>query len=61
MEPQGITNAWTTADDGLVTVAGTTQSTTLLEAVPDVVGQVDGVRDIRAEVRLRREGTGAPS
>jgi cytidylate kinase len=49
------------ADDGLVTVAGTTQSTALLEAVPVVVRQVDGVRGIRAEVRLLREGADTPA
>jgi cytidylate kinase len=48
------------ADDGRVTVIGTTQSPLVMEAVPVVVRQVDGVKDIRNEVRFLREGGGAP-
>jgi len=45
-----------TADDGFVTVAGTTQSPALLEAVGAVARGVDGVKDVRSEVRFLREG-----
>jgi osmotically-inducible protein OsmY len=45
-----------TADDGIVTVTGTTQSPALLEAVAAVAREVEGVRDVRSEVRFLREG-----
>jgi cytidylate kinase len=45
-----------TADDGVVAVTGTTQSSALLEAVRAVARGVDGVKDVRSEVRLLREG-----
>ena len=45
-----------TADDGIVTITGTTQSPALLEAVPTVVREVDGVKDVRAQARFLREG-----
>jgi cytidylate kinase len=47
-----------TADDGRVTVTGTTQSSTLSQAVGTVAREVDGVADVRSEVRLLREGKG---
>jgi cytidylate kinase len=45
-----------TADNGIVTVTGTTQSPALLEAVAAVAREVEGVKDIRSEVRFLREG-----
>jgi hypothetical protein len=49
------------ADDGMVTVTGTTQSPSVLEAIPAVVRQVAGVTAVRSEVRFLREGAaGAP-
>jgi hypothetical protein len=48
-------------DDGLVTVTGTTQSPAVIEAVPLVVRQVDGVKNVRSEVRFLREGSDAPA
>lgn len=45
-----------TADDGIVSVTGTTQSPALLEAVAAVAREVDGVRDVRSAVRFLREG-----
>jgi cytidylate kinase len=45
------------ADDGIVTVTGTTQSPAIIEAVPVVVRQVDGVKELKTKVRLLREGT----
>lgn len=50
-----------TADDGIVTVTGTTQSPVVVETVSLVARQVEGVRDVRAEVRLLREGRGGPA
>ena len=50
-----------TAEDGVVTVTGTTQSPALIDAVPEVVRLVDGVKDVRSSVRLLREGGGAGS
>lgn len=44
------------ADDGLVTVTATTQSPSLIEAVPIVVRQVEGVKEVQAKIRLLREG-----
>jgi cytidylate kinase len=46
-----------TANDGVVTVTGTTQSPSVLEAIPAAVRQVEGVTDVRNEVRFLREGT----
>jgi len=49
------------ANDGVVTVTGTTQSPSVLEAIPAVVRQVAGVTDVKNEVRFLREGAvGAP-
>jgi cytidylate kinase len=48
------------ADDGVVTVIGTTQSPEVMGAVPIVVRQADGVKDVRAEVRFLREGSSGP-
>jgi osmotically-inducible protein OsmY len=49
------------ANDGVVTVTGTTQSPSVLDAIPGVVRQVAGVTDVRNEVRFLREGAaGAP-
>jgi cytidylate kinase len=45
-----------TTDDGIVTVTGTTQSPALLEAVPAVVREVSGVKDVRSQARFLREG-----
>jgi len=45
-----------TADDGIVSVTGTTQSPALLEAVAAVAREVDGVKDFRSAVRFLREG-----
>ena len=45
-----------TADDGNVSVTGTTQSPALLEAVVAVAREVDGVKDVRSAVRFLREG-----
>lgn len=45
-----------TADNGIVTVTGTTQSPALLEAVAAVAREVEGVKDIRSQVRFLREG-----
>lgn len=45
-----------TADDGIVTVTGTTQSPALLETVTDVAREVGGVKDVRSALRLLREG-----
>ena len=48
------------ADDGVVTVHGTTQSPTVAEAVRLVARGVDGVKDVKGEVRYFREGMGVP-
>jgi len=45
-----------TADDGVITVTGTTQSPSLREAVPVVARTVLGVTDVRSAVRFLREG-----
>jgi cytidylate kinase len=47
-----------TADDGHVAVTGTTQSSTLSQAVNIVTREVPGVKEVRSEVRLLREGKG---
>ncbi len=44
------------ADDGVVRITGTTQSPLLIEAVPLAARQIEGVKDIKNEVRLLREG-----
>jgi cytidylate kinase len=49
------------AEDGTLTVRGVTQSPAVIEAVPAVVRQVEGVKDIRFEVRLLREGNAFPA
>ena len=49
------------ADDGIVTVTGTTQSPVVIEAVPLVARQVGGVKDIKVEVRFLREGSDNPA
>jgi osmotically-inducible protein OsmY len=46
-----------TADNGIVTVTGTTQSPALLEAVATVAREVSGVREVRSAVRYLREGS----
>ena len=51
------TDLGVTADDGNVSVTGTTQSPALLEAVAAVAREVDGVKDVRSAVRFLREGT----
>lgn len=44
-----------------VTVTGTTHSPSVLDAIPGVARQVEGVTDVRNEVRFLREGAaGAP-
>ena len=49
------------ANDGVVTVTGTTHSPSVLDAIPGVARQVAGVTDVRNEVRFLREGAaGAP-
>jgi len=48
------------ADDGIVIVTGTTQSPAVMEALPVVVRQVEGVKDVRSKVRLLREGMSHP-
>ena len=50
-----------TADNGIVTVTGTTQSPALLGAVAAVAGDVDGVREVRSAVRYLREGSSSPA
>lgn len=45
------------ADGGIVTVTGTTQSPAIMDAVPMIVGRVEGVKEVRSKVRLLREGT----
>ena len=50
-----------TADDGIVSVKGTTQSPALLAAVAAVAREVDGVRDVRSAVRFLREGSSGPA
>lgn len=50
-----------TADDGIVTITGTTQSPVVMEAVPSVARQVGGVKDVRTEVRFLREGSANPA
>ena len=45
------------ADDGIVTVTGTTQSPAAIEDVAVVVRQVEGVKEVKLKVRLLREGT----
>ena len=50
-----------TADNGIVTVTGTTQSPTLLEAVATVARDVDGVQEVRSAVRYLREGSSGPA
>jgi cytidylate kinase len=48
------------ADEGFVTVSGTTHSSELLEAIPGIVRQVSGVRGLQSKARLLREGQEAP-
>jgi len=50
-----------TADDGIVSVKGTTQSPTLLAAVAAVARDVDGVKEVRSAVRFLREGSSGPA
>jgi osmotically-inducible protein OsmY len=50
-----------TADNGIVTVTGTTQSPALLESVSTVAREVDGVHEIRSAVRFLREGSSGPA
>jgi cytidylate kinase len=45
-----------TANDGVVTLTGTTQSPSLREVAPTVAREVDGVVSVRSEVRFLREG-----
>jgi cytidylate kinase len=45
------------ADDGIVTIRGTTQSPMVVEAVSRVVCPVEGVKEVRSAVRLLREGS----
>lgn len=40
------------ADDGVVTVTGTTGSQAVVEAIPLVAGQVEGVKEVRCEVGI---------
>lgn len=42
------------ADDGIVTIGGATASREVANAVPLVVGQVEGVKEVRNEVRFGR-------
>lgn len=49
------------ADNGIVTITGTTQSPALLGAVAAVAGDVDGVREVRSAVRYLREGSSSPA
>jgi cytidylate kinase len=44
------------ADQGVVTIVGTTQSPAILEAVPLVARQVEGVTEVVSHVRMLREG-----
>jgi cytidylate kinase len=44
------------ADEGFVTVSGTTHSSELLAAIPEVVRRVSGVRGLQSRARLLREG-----
>jgi cytidylate kinase len=39
-----------TADDGIVTITGTTQLPAVVDLVPSVVRQVEGVKEVRSEV-----------
>lgn len=39
-----------TADDGIVTIAGTTAWSEVVDAVPDIVWRVDGVKEVRKEI-----------
>ncbi|HYL81819.1 MAG TPA: cytidylate kinase family protein [Candidatus Acidoferrum sp.] len=48
------------ADDGIVTVTGTAQSPTVMEAVPLVARGVEGVKEVRGAVRYLPEGIEAP-
>lgn len=48
------------ADDGIVTVTGTTQSPAATEAVPLVARGVEGVKEVRSAVRYLPEGIEAP-
>jgi cytidylate kinase len=41
-----------TADDGIVTIKGTTQLPGVVELVPSVARQVEGVKEVRSEVTL---------
>ena len=50
-----------TADDGIVSVKGTTQSPALLAAVAAVARDVDGVKEVRSAVRFLREGSSGPA
>jgi cytidylate kinase len=54
-------NMEVTASNGIVTITGTTQSPAVLEAVPLVVRQIEGVKDVRSEARFLREGSGTPN
>ena len=45
-----------TADDGRVTVSGTSQSPQVIAAVPEIVRHAEGVSDVVSKVRLLREG-----
>lgn len=45
------------ADQGAITIVGTTQSSLIVDAVPRVAWQVNGVKEVISRVRLLREGT----
>ncbi len=49
------------AENGIVTVTGTTQSPALLAAVTAVAREVDGVQEVRSAVRYLREGSTPPA
>jgi osmotically-inducible protein OsmY len=44
------------ADEGVVTILGTTQSPAVVEAAPFVARRVEGVAKVVSQVRLLREG-----
>ena len=41
-----------TADDGVVTVTGTTRSWAVVEAIPEVAGAIEGVKEVKCEVGI---------
>lgn len=54
---RGLVTARVAADEGVVTVTGTTQSLAVVDVIPVLVREIEGVREVKSGVRLLREGS----